>query len=66
MQEKIIFIVNDLNDFIDYLVIKEKHTQTHLVITCSYLIQRLKLITSFIAYNYNEFETHLKLNLSNK
>lgn len=59
-QKEIIYIVNDLNDFIEYLIIREKYTQTHLVVTSTNLIQKLSLTTTFTFYTYTAFEKYLE------
>lgn len=57
---EIIFIVNDLNDFIEYLIIREKHTKIHLVVTSTNLIQKLSLTKTFTFYTYTAFEKYLE------
>ena len=59
-QKEIIYIVNDLSDFVDYLVMREKHIQTHLVVTSVYLIRKLSLTKTFTFYTYEELEKYLE------
>jgi len=58
--KEIIYIVNDLSDFIDYLVMREKHIQTLLVITSVYLNRKLSLTKTFTFYTYEELEKYLE------
>ncbi|MCO6175405.1 hypothetical protein NHF50_10150 [Flavobacterium sp. NRK F10] len=62
VNDGIIFIVNDLNDFIDYLIIREKVSQIFLVVTCTYLIGKLSLTQEFSFYTFPQFETYLLAN----
>jgi hypothetical protein len=50
--KEIIYIVNDLNDFIEYLVIREKYEKVHLVVTNTFLKRKLSLTETFDFYTY--------------
>ena len=57
--KEIIYIVNDTNDFIEYLVVRENCKKIHLVITNVFLIKKLSLTNAFDFYTYDQFEKYL-------
>lgn len=61
--KEIIYIVNDLNDFVEYLVIREKYEKVHLVVTNTFLKMKLSLTETFDFYTYDQFEKHITTTL---
>jgi hypothetical protein len=61
--KEIIFIVNDVHDFIEFLVLKEHNQNVYLVITNALLIKKIALMKSLKGYTFSEFETYFRQEL---